>query len=128
MTIVMKLMMSLTSGMSNIEVKDQMTDKSIAKKEIKLKDVEKFVKICAKMGAVEVKVGEIQVIFGDRSPGIKKPRKADRIAQEEAQTKADFTEQMNLLKDDIAISHLEDPLGFEEAIARGEILEEIHSS
>lgn len=80
------------------------------------------------MGAVHVKVGEIQVIFGEPSQVTRKPRKAERIAQESADKKAILNEQLNLLDDELSISHLEDPVGFEEAIARGEMIEETHSS
>lgn len=104
-----------------------MDDKSIAHKGFKLKEVEKLLKLCVKLSVSEIKIGEIHVIFDETTPGHRKPRKAVRIAQEKAAQTAELQMQVDSLNDEISVSHLEDPLGFEEALVAGKLREEIHS-
>jgi hypothetical protein len=97
----------------------------VEKSSFKLKEVEKFIKSCAKIGAVDIVVGEISVKFGEKSKSPRAPRKAVLIAQEKEEQTAELQEQLNLMSEELSISHLEDPAGFEDAIAAGKLGEEI---
>lgn len=78
-------------------------------------------KICVKFGVSELKFGDTHVIFGEVSKQTQKPRKAARIEQQRQAEKAELQEQMDLVNEEIAISHLEDPVRFEESLLAGEL-------
>jgi len=90
------------------------------KKSIKeMKDLEKTLKLCVKLGVSEIKFGDTHVIFGEVSKQPRKPRKAVVKEQVESAYKADLQAQYDEVMEDLSVSHIEDPLGYENAIAAG---------
>lgn len=102
--------------------------KSDEKRVYKLKEVEKFIKSCAKMGAVDIVVGEISVKFGEESKPTRAPRKAVLVEQKKSEETANLQISLDESRDALSVSHLEDPAAFEDAIAAGELIEEVYTS
>ena len=89
-----------------------------------VKELDKIVKICVKFGVSELKIGDTHVIFGEVSKPTRKPRKAAIKQQEEDEKEALLQKQLDLISDEVSVSHLEDPVGFEESLLAGELKDE----
>lgn len=86
-----------------------------------IKELEKVLKICVKLGISEIKLADTHVIFGEASKLPRKPRKAARREQQEVADKAYLQQTFNEVTSEIETSHLEDPVGYEEALLAGEL-------
>lgn len=99
------------------------------KVEAKHKELDRMLKVCVKFGIRELKFGDIHVVFGEVSQRPQKPRKAVMKQQLETERKADLQTKLDLVRDEISTSHVEDPVGFEDALAAGLLTnEETHDS
>lgn len=83
------------------------------------KELEKTIKLCIKLGVAEIKLGETHVIFGISPQAPQKPRKAEVVAQARAEQHANLQTQADTIRDEIEVSHVEDPLAYEDAISDG---------
>lgn len=83
------------------------------------KEIEKLLKLCVKLGVSEFKLGEFHVIFSEIAMSARKPRKAVIKDQEKTAKAVAISEMYERIQDEIATSHIEDPLGYETAIAEG---------
>lgn len=88
------------------------------------KELEKLIKFCRKLNVSELKTGDTHVIFGDASPQNQKPRKADVKRQDEATKITEAEDRARDLQEEIEVSHIENPLDYEEAVARGMLRED----
>lgn len=98
-------------------------DKAVEKSR-EMKNLEILFKLCRKYGVIELKHGDVHVNFGEDQPALQKPRKAVIRAQEKDAEHTFFQEQADRVRDEIEVSHIEDPLAYEEAIAKGLLTDE----
>lgn len=84
-----------------------------------LKELAKTLKLCIKLGIAEIKIGETHVIFGISPQAPRKPRKAVVVAQEKAEQQAALQNEADRIAEEIQVSHVEDPMAFEDAMCEG---------
>lgn len=89
-----------------------------------IKELAKIFKLCSKFSVSEIKLGETHVVFGEKSQLSRKPSPAEVKAQKTEEKKALLQEQMDWLNEEAEVSHLEDPLAYEDALTKGLLIRE----
>lgn len=84
-----------------------------------LKELADTLKLCIKLGIKEIRIGDTHVIFGDSSQAPKKPRKAVVVAQDKAAQQTALQDEADRIREEIQVSHVEDPVAYEDAICEG---------
>ena len=90
-----------------------------------LKNLESLLKICTKLNVTEIKYGDIHVIFGEGTQAqARKPNPAMFRKQQTTEQLSALKTEMEKVSDEIAVSHIEDPLAYEDAIVEGLLTDE----
>lgn len=93
-----------------------------------LKELAQTLKLCIKLGIKEIRLGDTHVIFGDSQQAPKKPRKAVVVAQEKAEQQTALQDEADRIREEIQVSHVEDPLAYEDAICEGLLTDDREST
>jgi len=101
------------------------TEKKSISGEKVLKNLENILKLSTKYGVTEIKYGDIHVIFGEGTQApARKPNPAMFRKQQTTEQLSALKNEMDQVSDEIAVSHIEDPLAYEDAIVEGLLTDE----
>lgn len=91
---------------------------------ISLKELAKLIKICKTEGVSSLQYGEIQLsMVAPEKPSMTPAPQARGSAKKalEVSEKQDLQTQFDLARESIEVMHVEDPVGFEQALINGEL-------